>query len=59
MKNKIDVLVVDKNNQVVTFHQDLSPSKIFIWNPKFDTVLELPEGSIKKSKTKLGDTINF
>ncbi len=55
----IDVLILDNKNTVVINKKRLSPNKIFLWNPKFDHVLELPEGTIVKTKTSPGDTIQF
>ena len=59
MKNSIDIIVLDRKNNVVGLRENLSPQRIFIWNPKFDTVLEMPSGIIKKSNTCLGDLLTF
>ncbi len=59
MKNSIDILILDKNNNVIRIKENLSPQRVFIWNPKFNTVIELPSGSIKKSQTALGDILVF
>lgn len=57
MKYPIDVLILDEQNNIVTIKNNLRPNNIFIWNIQYETVLELPKGTIEKSKTKLGDTI--
>lgn len=59
IKNSIDIIVLDRKNNVVGLRENLSPQRIFIWNPKFDTVIEMPSGSIKKSSTTLGDLLTF
>ncbi len=59
MKNPIDILILDRKNKVARLKENLSPQRIFIWNPKLDTVLEIPMGSIKKSSTTLGDLLVF
>lgn len=59
MKKSIDVIILNGKNSVVALRENLSPQRIFIWNPKFDTVIEMPLGSIKKSNTSLGDILVF
>lgn len=51
----IDVVIVDKNNRVVKMVKSLKPNRIFLWNPSFDTVLELPAGEIESLKIKMGE----
>jgi len=53
----IDLIILDKNSTVVDFKKGLKPNRIFFWNIKFDTVIELPNGTLEKSKTETGDTI--
>lgn len=57
MKEPIDVLVLDKQNKVVVVKKSLKPWMLFLWNPKFEVVVELPADIIDKTKTKLGDEI--
>lgn len=59
MKNPIDVLILDKDRRVVRIRENLMPNSVFIWNPKYNLILELPVGSIRHSKTKLGDVLDF
>ena len=59
MKESIDLIVLDKKNRVVSLKINLKPNRIFLWNSRFDTILELPSGTIKKSKTEIGDTLSF
>jgi hypothetical protein len=55
----IDVLILDKKNRVKELKEGLSPSRVMFWNLKYDIVVELPQGLIKKSETKLGDLLEF
>ncbi len=57
MKYPLDILVLDRNNCVVKIQEGLLPNRICIWNPLFDTVLELPENTIQNSKTTLSDIL--
>lgn len=59
MKEPIDVLVLDGNKRVVAIKKNLLPNRIFLWNPKYDTILELPKDSINQSETEVGDALNF
>ena len=59
MKFAIDVLVLDSKNVVVVLKKQLNPNRIFIWNPRFDTVIELPEGEIEKLKIQKGSAIKI
>ena len=55
----IDVIITDKNYKVVKMRESLKPLRIFLWNPRYDTVIELPEGTIKKENIQIGDHILF
>ena len=55
----IDVIILDKDNRVVALKSDLKPNRIFAWNIKFDKVIELPNGCLKKSKTEAGDILEL
>lgn len=58
LKTVIDIIVLDRNNRVAKLAV-VKPNSIFFWNPKYNLVLELPKGAIKKSKTKFNDLVNF
>jgi len=58
LKFPIDVAVLDKNNRIVKLRQNLAPNRIFVWNPKYDKVLELPEGTVKKFHLTRGLCVN-
>lgn len=55
----IDVVIVDKNKKIVAVKESLKPNRVLFWNIKYDTVIELPFGSLEKSKTLKGDFLQF
>ena len=59
MRYPIDVLVLNKNNQIMKLAKELKPNRIFLWNPFFTTIIELPAGYIEKEKIKQGDVIEI
>lgn len=59
LKDGIDVLVLDSNYKVVKAKENLRPNKLFIWNPRFFWVIELPRDTLKKTNTKLGDKLKL
>ncbi len=54
----IDVVILNKKQTVVALKEHLLPNRVFFWNPLFDTILELPDNTIK-NYIRLGDTIEF
>ena len=59
LKFSIDVLILDSQKRVVVFKETFSPNRIFLWNPRYKIVLELPVGTIKKYKIKKGTQIQL
>lgn len=55
----LDILILDSEMTVKKIKENLQKNSFFFWNPKFDLVLELPAGVVKKSQTALGDKIEF
>lgn len=55
----IDVIILDPKNNVVALRQELKPNRIFLWNPLYSQVLELPAGTIQKSHTTKGDHVEM
>lgn len=47
MKQSIDVMVLDSKNRIVIIRKNLGPNKIFVWNPKYAKVVELPAKKYK------------
>jgi hypothetical protein len=58
LKDTIDVLVLDQSSQVVKT-QTVKPNSIFLYNPIYQIIIELPQNAIKKSKTKIGDKLEI
>lgn len=59
MKFPIDVIILDKNMNIVKIRESLQPNRVFFWNVKFDHVLELPEGYIKQNNITLNSRISL
>lgn len=59
LKFPIAVIVLDKNNFVVKLSENLKPNRFFVWPIKYDKVLELPAGFIKKNGVKVGSKIGL
>lgn len=59
LKFSIDAVVLDKHKHVVRCKENLKPFRVFVWNPKHDTILELPHGTIRHKSIKKGDKIHF
>lgn len=55
----IDVLFLDKNKIVVDKKENFNPFTLYISKKKSMYAVELPDGIIKKTKTKIGDEIEF
>ena len=59
VKFPIDVLILDGENKVVSIKENLKPNKIFLYNPIYKKVLELPIGTIKKQAIKINMPIDI
>lgn len=55
----LDLIILDKNNRVKKIKENLGPNRIFLWNPKYFKVFELPAGSIKALKLNVGSILEF
>ena len=55
----IDVLFLDKNKAVVETKENFKPFTSYTPKNKAQYILELPKNIIKKTKTKIGDKIEF
>lgn len=58
MKQPIDVIILD-NNFKIQYLKTVKPNQIFLWNPKFNWVIEFPHSSITKFKLKKGDVLTI
>jgi uncharacterized membrane protein (UPF0127 family) len=59
VKNSFDLIILDNQFVVRRYISNLKPWRIFIWNPKYSRVLELPPGYIKKNHIRIGSKINI
>lgn len=59
MKFPIDILVLDATNHVASMKKNMKPNRIFLWKPTYDTVIELPHGTLETSNTAAGNEIEF
>jgi len=57
MRFPIDVIILDEKNKVVKLKEHLQPNKFFFWNLRYNNVVELPDGIIKKEQIFYGDVI--
>jgi uncharacterized membrane protein (UPF0127 family) len=55
----IDVLFLDRNKKIVQLKENFKPFRIMIAKKPAKYIIELPEGIIKKTNTRTGDTISF
>ena len=59
LKFPIDVIVLDKNYEVKDIKESMQPNRIFIWNPLYNIVVEMPKKTIAEKKIKTGDKIRI
>jgi len=59
MKFPIDVIFLNKTNQVIAAVRNLKPNRMTRLYPQSFSVLELPTGTIDASNAKKGDTIDI
>ena len=57
MKYPIDIILLDKNQRIVKLWQNIKPNRLIFWNPIYSQIIELPGGSIKKTRISMGDKI--
>ena len=55
----IDVLFLDKNKVAVEIKERFMPFAFYMPKRKAQYIIEIPVKTIKKTKTRLGDKINF
>ena len=55
----IDILFLNKNKAVVEIKESLRPFSFYTPKKKALYIIELPQGTIKKTKTAVGDKIKF
>ncbi len=57
MRYPIDIIILDKNNRVVKLKKSLKPNRIFLWNPLYPTIIELPPLTLHKTHTSIHNYI--
>ncbi len=59
LKFPIDVLILSNENKVVSIRENLRPNRIFLWNPAYEKVIELPQGTIEEKAIKMNIPIDI
>ena len=59
MKFSIDIVFLNKTNQVIAAVSNLTPNRMTRLYPQSFSVLELPSGTIVASNTEVGDEIKI
>ena len=55
----IDVIYLNKNKKVIEMKSNFRPFTFYSPKKNAKYVIELPKGTIKKSRTSMGDIISF
>lgn len=55
----IDVLVLNNEYKVITWKEHMKPNRIFLWNPLFSNIVELPSGMIQQKKIAKNITLRI
>lgn len=58
LKTPIDVIVLNNKMEVKKL-RIVKPNSIFLYNPKYKIVIELPPKTIQKTKTEIGDKLKM
>jgi hypothetical protein len=58
LPNTIDVVILDKDYRVVKC-ATIDVNSILLWNPLHNIVIELPAGTLKRTKTQMGDLLKW
>lgn len=59
LKFPIDVLVLDKKDNVAKISKGLKQNRIFVWPPNYNKIIELPKGEVDKNQIRIGDKIKI
>lgn len=59
MRFAIDVVFLDRQKRVVGIREKLKPYRMTSLNWSSQCVLELPEGTIRQTETRVGDQLVF
>ena len=59
LKMPIDVILLDDDDRVVKLKNNLSPNRLFLYSPRYSTVIEMPKSSIRRYRIHLNDKISI
>lgn len=59
MNFSIDCIILDKNMTVRKIKENLKPGKLFVWNPKYNNVVELPSGTVEQKNIEILDKLSI
>lgn len=59
MRFPIDCAVLDARLVVRSVRHALPPDRLFLWNPRFPFIAELPPGTLRSTGTELGDAFEI
>lgn len=57
LETPIDVILLDNQNRIVKLKPRLFPNHLFLYHPRYTTVIEMPFGTITKFDLSLNDKI--
>jgi uncharacterized protein len=58
LKEPIDVVILDEDLKVVKLKENLKPNRLFLWNPIYSLIIEVPKG-YTQGKIKIQDRLSF
>lgn len=59
MKFPIDVIILDDTYSVVQMRVALPPNRVFVWNPRYHHVIELPAHTVPMQHIQKGEKIQI
>ena len=59
MKFSLDIIFIDSKNTIIHLIDNLKPWRVSPLIPGSRSVLELPSGTIERTKTSIGDKLRF
>lgn len=55
----IDLAVIDRKDVVQAVRRNFQPNGVFLWSPKYDRILELPQGTLKMRGITKGEMLEL
>ena len=55
----LDIVILDQTNTIVCMKKTLLPNRIFLWNPIWKLVVELPQGTISEKNLHIGQKVSL